>query len=444
MENITIRAILPQEHQAVADLLSASYYNDKFFIWSVPSDSMRHVVVAEYYKIYLGAAGCVAHVAVNDMQAILGAAVWLPHDVDAGIYDDIDLVTGEFSPQFRAVCDKSHDSEPPMTPFFQLVGFGVRDNLQGQGIGGKLLKYQLDILDNAGIPTYLEASTPYFGHGVYGKFGYQMVGELMHFAEGATLYPCWRTAQAFPIRRRTAQASPVRRRTASFGDCNVQPHENILAEASNLVRLDAMQSISFGGYDWYILEVQGDKQLLISKNVTQARYHNTFEDTNWEKSDLRRYLNTDFYNTFSEEEKQRIVVANICNDGNPWYETGSCKHTSDHVFILSIQEAVKYFGSSDKLCQPTDKFFIDDEFNQCRIATMLSGNDSRLLLKPRNAHENVSSKSSRWLLRTAGNANNFVSVVTNDGRISVTGDFVNRESTELFSVGVRPVIWVRV
>jgi len=188
----TIRQIKREEISKVAELIAAGYRNDVFFHWVVDNEKDRHKVVTDYYKVYLNAKGCVAHVAENTNGEIIAAAVWLPHDVDAALYDEIDRVVGKYAPQFRAVADMSHDSEPVGTAFYQLVGFVVRDDLQGQGIGAALLKHHLDILDKAGIPTYLEASTPYHGKGVYGKFGYELYGELLVFSETAVLYPLWR------------------------------------------------------------------------------------------------------------------------------------------------------------------------------------------------------------------------------------------------------------
>jgi len=178
----------------VANFISAGYYHDKFFIWSVPDDVRRHKIVADYYEIYLRAAGAVSHVAETADGKVVGATVWLPHDVDAGMYDDIDRVAGEFAPRFRAVSDKSHDNEPKGIPFYQLVGFVTAKEVQGQGVGTAMLRHNLSKFDMQGIPTYLEASTPYHGGGVYGRFGYQHFGELMVFAEGAILYPLWRPA----------------------------------------------------------------------------------------------------------------------------------------------------------------------------------------------------------------------------------------------------------
>ena len=323
-----------------------------------------------------------SHVAEGP-DGIIGATVWLPHDVDASIYDDIDRAAGEYAQQFRAVADRSHDSEPPIGPFYQLVGFVVAAEARGLGIGGAMLKYHLDILDTQGIPTYLEASTPFFGGGVYGQFGYQQVGELMVFADTAVLYPLWRPART---------PNPL---------------------------------MCFGGYNWRVLETRGNKALLLSDRVLSLqKYHDTFEGITWQNSDLRHYLNTTFYEIFSPLEQSKITETKVRNHGNPWFVTGSGPDTMDKIFLLSVEETIKYFGDSGQLKVPGSKFFIDDIYNDARRAVCADGSPSR------------------WMLRTPGNFPYLVATVTTEGKIAVTGDFVNRQSTELFNVGVRPAMWV--
>ena len=194
MNKPTIESLKKAEINEVASFISAGYFNDIFFKWVVPDDEVRHFIVTEYYKVYLNAVGAMVHVAKNDDGKIVGTTVWLPHDVDSSIYDDIDAATGKYAKNFRAVADASHDSEPTDTPFYQLVGIVVDPQTQGQGIGYQLLKAQLDHLDKIGIPTYLEASTPYVqDKGVYGKFGYKPYKELIYFDENkAVLYPLFR------------------------------------------------------------------------------------------------------------------------------------------------------------------------------------------------------------------------------------------------------------
>jgi len=195
MKGITIRSIRPEEIDKIASFIATGYAADEFFKWCVNNDENQHEIVTGYYKVYLNAKGRIAHVAENDFGEVVGATVWLPHDVDASIYDDINKAVGIHADNFQAVADASHDNEPTNSPFYQLVAVVVDKKLRNQGIGGTLLKHQIDYLDKLGISTYLEASTPYYGGGVYGKFGYQQFGELMEFAEGIVLYPLFRSAK---------------------------------------------------------------------------------------------------------------------------------------------------------------------------------------------------------------------------------------------------------
>jgi len=366
MKDITVRPIRPKEINEMASLISAGYYDDIFFKWVVESDKDRHKIVTEYYKVYLNARGRMAYVAESAANGIVGASVWLPHDTDPSVYDEIDAAAGIYADRFRAVADWSHLSEPPMTPFYQLVGFATVKEAQGKGAGAAMLKYHLDIMDEMGISTYLEASTPYHGKGVYAKFGYQPVGELMVFTDTAVLYPLWRPAQK-------------------------------------------RQQVSFGDYTWRVLEARDDSVLLMSENIVElGKYHDTFENVTWESCDMCQYLNGNFYGKFKSSEQTQML------------ETAMGK-----IFLLSVEEAVRYFGDSGQLKNPIVNFYIDDIYNENRKATMLDGAPSR------------------WLLQTPGSANNMVAVVTVDGRICVTGDFVNRTSTGLFNVGIRPAMWVK-
>ena len=190
-----VRPINPDEIEKAADLLAKAYHRDVFFKWCVASDEGRPQIVAEYYKVYLRSRGCVSHVAESPDTGMIGVSVWLPHDADVSIYEDIERVVGAANvPMFREVAERSHKNEPSDGPFYQLVGFGVLEEFQGRGVGHALLKHHIDILDKAGIPTYLEASTPYHGGGVYGKFGYKQYGDLMFFTDTAVLYPLYRPA----------------------------------------------------------------------------------------------------------------------------------------------------------------------------------------------------------------------------------------------------------
>ena len=399
--DFVVRPIKVGEIDKVSELLAVGYDGDVFFEWCVPKEKGRHKVIADYYKIYLGARGCVAHVVEDSSGNIVGASVWLPHDTDESIYPEIERVVGENAPMFNAVAEDSHLSEPPMEPFYQLVGFGVLKELRGLGLGHDLLKYHLDILDEKGIPTYLEASTPYFGSGVYSKFDYQPVGELMKFTEEAVLYPLWRHA-------RKPAGEPARKSVAVES-----PQKSV---------------INFGGISWQILDSDGEKLLLLAENILELKkYNDKFEATTWESSSIRKYLNGEFLERFSPEDKNKILESTVKNSGNIWIDSEDNGDTTDKVFLLSLQEVVKYLGDGGKFTikDKNASFFIDDNFNESRMGKCVDGSPSR------------------WYLRTVGNFPDLVATVTVDGKVSLTGDFVNRESSKLFKVGVRPALWLK-
>lgn len=197
---LNIRDTKKEEIAAVAKFIAESYDGDIFFKWVIGSDTDKFSdkaldIIAKYYEVYLSANGCVSHVAKDENDQLVGATVWLPHDVDAKIHDDINKVAGEYAANFQAVADASHENEPKGIAFYQLVAVVVDKTKRGQGIGEALLAEMLNILDSRGIDTYLEASTPYVGKGVYGKFGYKLYSELLKFTDTAVLYPLFRQAK---------------------------------------------------------------------------------------------------------------------------------------------------------------------------------------------------------------------------------------------------------
>ena len=98
---------------------------------------------------------------------------------------------------------------------------------------------------------------------------------------------------------------------------------------------------------WRVLEVdrEHDRALLIAERpVCNRQYHSKWEDITWEHCDLRAWLNGEYFDTaFSEEEKAAIAETHLSNPDNPKYNTPGGNDTSDRIFLLSIDEAEKYF-----------------------------------------------------------------------------------------------------
>ena len=160
---------------------------------------------------------------------------------------------------------------------------------------------------------------------------------------------------------------------------------------------------------WRVLEKNDGQLLLLSEHLLDGRNWNptnhSMKKTGkkadieaaivpWEKCDLRRWLNNDFFNTaFGKAEKEIIIerlntgngaylhhdyvpkkgnrmnLNILSSDSYETYEKRGCADTVDNVFLLNIEEAIKYFGESytipntrwsanlDRIARPTDYLY---------------------------------------------------------------------------------------
>ncbi len=110
--------------------------------------------------------------------------------------------------------------------------------------------------------------------------------------------------------------------------------------------------------EWIVLKKEGTKGIAVSKYGLDARPYNAEEnkETIWETSDIRAWLNNDFYKeAFSAEEKTKLQLYDVVNSyylriGNDSVSIGKTgdSDTRDRVFLLSIVEAAEYIKESEK------------------------------------------------------------------------------------------------
>lgn len=143
--------------------------------------------------------------------------------------------------------------------------------------------------------------------------------------------------------------------------------------------------IYFAGYDWFILEQQDDKMLILSEKVIKKRpYHWEEVEITWENCDMRHYLNGEFISSLPESDRKRIIEVENENTDNPWYGTSGGNTTRDRVFLLSIDEVIRYFGDSgQKKNRPQNPgftwlkdeylFYLSDQYNINRRAVDNTG-----------------------------------------------------------------------
>ncbi len=198
-------------------------------------------------------------------------------------------------------------------------------------------------------------------------------------------------------------------------DQNKIQHTELIQKLEYGTSLQIGQIVSFGHYyqskdndkpeniEWIVLDRSHNSYLLISKYALDSVcFHPHY--THWKDSYLRKWLNGVFLDhAFSTEEQSHIKGRILPDNGLGM----------DQVFLLSIDEAKRYFRSDqDRQCKPT------------WVALMNGSGEDK-------------SGNCWWWLRSPARDIESTSYVWNDGSIQ-DNDVVNYCDPR----GVRPAVWV--
>jgi hypothetical protein len=160
------------------------------------------------------------------------------------------------------------------------------------------------------------------------------------------------TATGTPTLTEEVNAAAVDGTLAANGD---EPATVTAGDGDSLASEDLVE---FGGYEWRVLTEQEGKMLLITDALIGKMPYGP-DDTTWETCPLRAYLNGEFYDSFSADERERIVQTSVSNPDNEWHGTAGGEDTEDYIFLLSLAEVVEYFGDSGQFAAKPD---VDDPF----------------------------------------------------------------------------------
>ena len=166
---------------------------------------------------------------------------------------------------------------------------------------------------------------------------------------------------------------------------------------------------------WRVLERTSNKALIITeRGIVVKPFNDVKKDVTWQTSTLRNWLNNEFLNTaFTNREKKLILETTVTADKNPNYSTDPGKDTQDKVFLLSVQEAEKYFSSN--------------------IARQVKATP---YARKQGAYSGVYGYFWLWL-RSPGRTSSGAAGVRSDGAIG----FIDRVDSD--DVVVRPALWVK-
>lgn len=200
---------------------------------------------------------------------------------------------------------------------------------------------------------------------------------------------------------------------------------------------------------WDVLDKDGDAVLLISHDViAYQRFSDSRKCVIWEDSQIRSWLNQEFYaEAFVEEEQASIRETTLENLSTVGFAAHvdpsgdvqvreSRPDTKDKIFLLSWKEAEQYYG------------------NRLTDASILGRRPSRAVLQKRKAiftdliieelpamypysrHLPDGTERLSWMLRSTGMKNYTIFVIGYEGKW-------DQDYPDSYN-GVRPVMWVNV
>jgi len=186
---------------------------------------------------------------------------------------------------------------------------------------------------------------------------------------------------------------------------------------------------------WRVLAVQNGKALLISeKNLDCLPYDNQQPESmpvsvSWEACSLRKWLNNDFINAaFTANEQAAIAKTNFSDTFKKDDGTMGESHINDKMFLLSVEDAVKYFKSDENRMSINTKY-AQSKWKDQNILPDLGGS---------------------WWLRTP-EGNGYALYVRDTGSLYQEAyDGTNDESLMAYAetpandtgIAVRPAMWV--
>ena len=200
---------------------------------------------------------------------------------------------------------------------------------------------------------------------------------------------------------------------------------------------------------WDVLDKDGNAVLLISHDViAYQRFSDNLKCVIWEDSEIRTWLNQEFYaEAFDEEEQASIRETTLENPSTVGFAAHvdpsgdvqvreSRPDTKDKIFLLSWKEAEQYYG------------------NRLTDASVLGRRPSRAVLQKRKAiftdliieelpamypysrHLPDGTERLSWMLRSTGMKNYTIFVIGYEGKW-------DQDYPDSYN-GVRPVMWVNV
>ena len=184
----------------VANILTTAFFNDPLFLWFLRKDrkkenacqNMFKTTLEKYYKpsiVYKDKSSNSSSIWVDSKDLLQASDMSLPMKLRF-LFHMVDWCSVSRFNRFLKMLDAQEEHHPTEHHHYLWV-IGVRPEAQGQGFGTRMLRHHLNILDQLGVPAYLENSNE-INAPLYRRLGFKQINEMKLDENGPYLWGMWR------------------------------------------------------------------------------------------------------------------------------------------------------------------------------------------------------------------------------------------------------------
>ena len=203
------RRAIPADAERLTHTFGAAFAQDPTWKWAIGGSAPENLqAAAKFWRLLID--GALAHNWVWLLPGAAAITLWLPPGAAElppeaeETFDDFLLETFvHTADRVNEIFNRFETARPHDVAHFYLSVLATDPAHRGHGLGMGLLAQNLQLLDEMGLPTYLESTNPANLHR-YGALGFEVRDELHLAGGGPTVTTMWR-----PVGEGTQQQSRI-------------------------------------------------------------------------------------------------------------------------------------------------------------------------------------------------------------------------------------------
>lgn len=193
---LEIRRVTELDVDHVTNLLTLAFHDDPTWSWAFPDSDRRPEHYRQWWGLYMKSALRYGSVWMTGDGG--AAAVWIPpgqpelsEQDEAMVEPMLRGLVDDHADDVLVLLDRFEANHPHDTPHYYLSLLGTHPDHRGLGKGMGLLAANLNQIDEAGFPVYLESSNRANDHR-YERLGFVQIGEFAAPHGGPAVGCMWR------------------------------------------------------------------------------------------------------------------------------------------------------------------------------------------------------------------------------------------------------------